>query len=374
MASGLWAPSSLGHHPTCGGVTNSPRSPRLLSAFVVLAVVGLFTVEQPLTRANAVDVRRDAFVMGTRVTMVTYAPDRATGLGRLDGFLRIIEATERELSTWIPDSRLSRLNRHRIRTPFTLDRRLCGLFRTLRHWHDDSAGTFDPAVGALIDVWGLRTGGALPREDDLSRARAVSGFQRLAFDATECTITRLVDATLDAGAFGKGEALDRVRAANLTDEPWLIDLGGQVAVHGRPPGREAWPVGLAHPHDRATPALEVRLAAGSLAVSGGSERDLRVRGRRVGHILDPRTGAPATFDGTVAVWHERALVADIQSTALAVMGPADGIPWADARDVATCYLTASRRGGSRQTSGVASRAFTRRFDGVCRSAMPMAHR
>jgi thiamine biosynthesis lipoprotein len=50
------------------------------------------------------------------------------------------------------------------------------------------------------------------------------------------------------------------------------------------------------------------------------------------------TGRPAPFEGSVIVWHERALVADIVSTALYVMGPHDGVLWAEARGIAACYL------------------------------------
>jgi thiamine biosynthesis lipoprotein len=63
-----------------------------------------------------------------------------------------------------------------------------------------------------------------------------------------------------------------------------------------------------------------------------------VRGRRIAHHLDPRTGRPATFNGSVTVWHESALVADTLSTALYVMGPADGLRWATAQHIAVCYL------------------------------------
>ena len=100
----------------------------------------------------------------------------------------------------------------------------------------------------------------------------------------------------------------------------------------------AWRIAIAHPHDRTRAALEVRLTTGSLSTSGGSERDLVVGGARVAHHLDPRTGRPAAFDGSVTVWHERAIVADMLSTALYVMGPDDGLRWAEDRDLAACYL------------------------------------
>ena len=341
---------------------------------MVLAASGMAIPVRPVAGTASIDVSREVFVMGTRATLVTYARDRVVGLARLDGFLRIIEETERELSTWRPDSQLSRLNRHPVGAPFALDDRLCELFRTVRYWQHESLGAFDPAVGALIDVWGVRTGGAIPSADDQSRARAVSGFQHLAFDPRGCTIARTVDVTMDAGAFGKGEALDRVRTSRLTEDPWLIDFGGQVAAHGRPPGRAGWPVGLAHPNDRMAHVLELLVSGGSLAVSGGSERDLDVRGTRVGHILDRRTGAPVVGGGAVAVWDDRALVADILSTALYVMGPADGIPWANARGLAACYLSASDADSLGPTTGVASRAFSGRFGPVCGSRMSVSGR
>jgi thiamine biosynthesis lipoprotein len=159
----------------------------------------------------------------------------------------------------------------------------------------------------------------------------------IAFDRGRCTLTRRVDAAIDAGAFGKGEALDRAAAA-LGDEPWMIDLGGQISVGGRLPPEGGWTVGVADPRRRDRSALHVRMTAGSLSTSAGSERDLLANGVRIGHIFDPRTGRPAPFNGSVTVWHERGLAADVLSTALYVMGPKAGLPWAEARGIAACYL------------------------------------
>jgi thiamine biosynthesis lipoprotein len=149
-------------------------------------------------------------------------------------------------------------------------------------------------------------------------------------------VTRRGDVAIDAGAFGKGEGLDRAAAA-LGDIPLMIDLGGQVSV-GSHPAPDGWTIGIADPRRRDVPALHVRMTSGSLSTSAGSERDLAVNGARVGHIVDPRTGRPATFDGSVTVWHERGLVADILSTALYVMGPEAGLRWAEDRGLAACYL------------------------------------
>ena len=282
-------------------------------------------------------VERDVYLMGTRAHLVTYAPDRQTGVANLGRALTALERTDAQLSTWQEHSAISRLNRATIGMPWSADNGLCELFGDLFAWQAATAGTFDPAIGPLTTAWGIHEDGAVPTDLQLADARRRSGLHHLDFDGERCTVTRRTDVTVDVGAFGKGEALDRA-ARVLAGSAWMIDLGGQVAVGGRPPDGKPWTVRVAHPVSRDRSIMQVRLTSGSLSTSGSSERDLRVGNIRVGHILDPRTGKPATFAGAVVVWHERALVADILSTALYVMGPDDGLRWASARGIAAAYL------------------------------------
>jgi thiamine biosynthesis lipoprotein len=293
--------------------------------------------------ADAELVARDAYLMGTRASLVSWASDRAEGLQTLERALQVLEAAEAKLSTWRDDSVISQLNRHAIGTAFDLPHELCDTFAVLYEWHAATAGTFDPAIGPMTDAWGIHAGGRVPPDPILRNARAASGLDKLAFDRERCTVTRRVDVRVDVGAFGKGDALDRVARA-LGEKSWLIDLGGQVSVHCAREGHQGWPVAIAHPLNRDREFLSVRLREGSLATSAGSERDLEVKGVRIGHILDPRTGHPAPFSGSITVWHRQGLVADLLSTALFVMGPEEGLRWAEARGVAACYLVAGQDG------------------------------
>jgi thiamine biosynthesis lipoprotein len=292
--------------------------------------------------AEGVLVEREAYLMGTRARLAVWDDTRASGLERVDRALAALEETEAQLSTWRSDSAVSALNHTPIGHPWQADASLCVLFQELTAWVRRTEGAFDPAIGRTLAAWDVHGGGRVPSPEELARARARSGFGRLAFDADRCTITRAADAALDVGAFGKGEALDRA-ARVLGDSAWMIDLGGQVAVSGG----NGWPVDIAHPRTRDRPVLTVMVRSGSLSTSGGSERDVIVQGIRVGHILDPRTGRPAPFDGSVTVWHPRALVADILSTALFVMGPDEGLRWARALGLSVCYLIPEASGGVR---------------------------
>ncbi len=305
-----------------------------------------------------VRVERQAYLMGTRVSMVTYDGSRTRGLARLESFLQVLEQAERELSTWRDDSVLTAFNRGPLDEPFGLSPALCRTFRDVWHLSASTGGRFDPAVGALLDAWGVQIGGRAATAADVQAALARSGLSKLAFDIDRCTLTRAVDVRLDAGAFGKGEALDRVAAVpDSGRHPWLVDLGGQLAVGGHPPRRDGWDIALAHPHRRGEAVLSLFLDGGSISTSGGSERDISAGGRRVSHIIDPRSGEPATYEGSVTVWHARALVADALSTALFLMGPDDGLAWADRNGTAACYLDADASGVKARPS----RAFRLRF-------------
>jgi thiamine biosynthesis lipoprotein len=276
--------------------------------------------------------------------------------------VRILEETEAELSTWRTDTPLAALNRQPVGTEWNAPPSLCTLLGEIEFWHRETERTFDAAIGRLIEAWGLRTGGRRPSAEEVQQARARTGSEHIDLDPATCRVTRDRDVIIDEGGFGKGEALDRV-ARVVGSAPWLIDLGGQVMVHGQPPDASAWRVGLAHPTERHERLLEIDLTSGSLATSGGSERDLYLDGIRAGHILDPRTGRPASFGGSVVAWHQRGLIADVLSTALFVMGPDEGLMWAEARDMAACFLIPLRAGGSRD--GVELRmtaAFGRLFD------------
>lgn len=321
-------------------------------ALLVLASCAVLSAQDPA----AIFVSRDVYLMGTRAQLSAYAATRDAGLARLESALAVLEETEDELSTWRESSDISALNRQPIGEPWMADARLCRMFADVWDWHHATGRAFDPAIGRLLAAWDVHGEGAVPAPNAHAKALASSGIALIAFDRGRCTLTRRADVAIDVGAFGKGEALDRA-AAVLGDEPWMIDLGGQISVGGRLPPEGGWTVGVADPRRRDHPALRVRMATGSLSTSAGSERDLVVNGVRIGHIFDPRTGLPAPFNGSVTVWHERGLAADALSTALYVMGPEAGLPWAEARGIAACYLIPER--GTLRVE--ATRAFRRLF-------------
>ena len=293
-----------------------------------------------------VRVERRAYLMGTTCTIVIVAPDRSTGLAAAEAAFAEIARSEDRLSTWRDDTVLARLNRFPVGKPFSLDARMFDLFVRLRELRDSSGGGFDPASGRLLEAWDVRGAGRVPTRDERAAALAGGGMNLLRLDAAASTVTRLAPGVLlDAGAFGKGEALARA-AEELRDRGlsrFSIDFGGQVSVGSDTTGEG---IAIADPRQRDRPVGRFRLNGLSAATSTQSERP--------GHILDPRTGQRAAAFGSVTAVSPDPLVADAMSTAMFVLGPEAGLQLAEERpDLEALFLMQTPAGlRARMTPGM----------------------
>jgi thiamine biosynthesis lipoprotein len=123
-----------------------------------------------------------------------------------------------------------------------------------------------------------------------------------------------------------GNALRRAGIARAR-----LNFGGQVLVFGPDSQGNAWDIPVAHPRYRNQPVRWLRLQDASISTSSQSERFVTAAGRRIGHVLDPRTGQPVRAWGSVSVIARDPAIADMVSTALLVLGPDEGLRWAEQR-------------------------------------------
>ncbi|TAH38226.1 MAG: FAD:protein FMN transferase [Planctomycetota bacterium] len=267
-------------------------------------------------------VERRLGLMGTTLELSVEAPGRAQALAASETAVRALEDAEARLSTWRPDSELSALNAAPVGRPVRLSPATYGALCDARAAWIRTGGAFDPSVGALVAAWGLRSGGRVPAAAEREAALRGVGLDALRLEAGTATRTR-AELLLEEGGFGKGAGLDRALEALAATAATraLLDLGGQVAVYGRGP----FFLAVSDPRERGRPVLRLRIDHGSVATSGNSEHGFAVDGARYGHILDPRSGAPAPDFGSVTVWAPRACWADALATGYFVLGPEDAL-------------------------------------------------
>ena len=133
---------------------------------------------------------------------------------------------------------------------------------------------------------------------------------------------------IDLGGIGKEYAVDHVlnmaRDRGMNDV--LVDIGQDLRVCGRSPGKDAWYIGLEEPDQPGHCWTCVRVTDHAIATSGDYFRSFVRDGRRYGHILDPRNGEPVSNGcQAVTVIAPTCVMAGILSTAAFVLGPSAGL-------------------------------------------------
>jgi thiamine biosynthesis lipoprotein len=243
--------------------------------------------------------------------------------------LDLIDQLEERLSVYRPDSELSQINRLAGAGQVPVEADLFELLQQAARLTVETQGAFDITAGPLIKAWGFyqrrqRIPSARQRAEVLRRV----GMHKVLLDADKRRVRFDVPGVeMNLGSIGKGYALDR--AAELLRQDWglwsaLLHAGhSSVYALGTPPDDiRGWPVGICHPWDAKRRLAVLRLRDQALGTSAATYQHLVYCGRKLGHILDPRTGWPAEGIASASVIAPTAAQADALATAFFILGVA----------------------------------------------------
>jgi FAD:protein FMN transferase len=231
------------------------------------------------------------------------------------------ERIEHKFSRYRDDNIVHAIN-HAGGAPVTVDAETAQLLDYAALCHAESEGRFDITSGVLRRVWTFDGGDRVP---DAAAVRAVLqhvGWQRVTW--RDRTLTMPAGMEIDLGGIGKEYAVDRA-AAQLADAlvaACLVNFGGDLRATGPQRGGAPWRVGIEDPDHAGQGVVErVDLVRGGLATSGDARRFVMWQGRRLGHLLDPRTGWPvAGAPRSVTVLADTCLEAGTLATLAALHG------------------------------------------------------
>jgi len=260
------------------------------------------------------------YVMGTVATVRAVAPDGMMAVAAVDAAFAEISRLEGILSTWRRDSEISRLKAVEAGVWTAVSPELGEVLSAALDVAVASNGAFDPTVLPLVEAWGLRSGASeVPEPGILDHARRRVGHGLV--EVIDNSVRFHGDGVeLDLGGVAKGYALDRARAVMVAAGAvaGVLDLGGNLLVFG---AQAADDVGIVAPDDPRRQVATVQVQDACVATSGQYERYVEVDGHRYGHILDPRTGQPVAWRGSVTVVAAEGWLADALATAIFVSGP-----------------------------------------------------
>jgi thiamine biosynthesis lipoprotein len=285
---------------------------------------------------------RDGQAMGTVVTVQLFAPEDAT-LAKpaetlLDDAFLEIRRLETLLSTWVADSEISQVNAHAAERPVHVGPDALAVLQRSQWASEVSRGAFDITFEVMHGLWRFDhdRDGAVPEAAAIAAKRAQIDYRSVVLDLHRSEVRfRRSETKINLGGIAKGYAIDRMVAVLLDGglRDFVVQAGGDLYAHGKKGDGSPWMVGVRDPRGPEGSffgALPVSDHAFSTA--GDYERSFLKDGKRYHHILDPRTGYPATATRSVTVWAGDALTADAIDDGIFVLGPEKGIPLCDAID------------------------------------------
>lgn len=204
----------------------------------------------------------------------------------------------------------------------------------------ETKGTFDVTAGSLSEMW--RTAictSRLPAEEQIVSGQVHCDINKLELDRIHGTaFLQEKGMKLDLGGVAKGYAADQVRSVLLSQgvRNAQINFGGTVIVIGK-----KQKVGIQNPYRKTgIPMGSIMLKDKAIVTSGSYERGFVYKGKRVHHIIDPRTGRPSGSGIlSVSLIGENAAMLDALATGICCLGQKEGVPILRKHGISAVFVT-----------------------------------
>ncbi|NER12428.1 FAD:protein FMN transferase [Leptobacterium flavescens] len=267
------------------------------------------------------------FALGTSYS-IKY--EKADGITDLQKEIEdIISKINKSMSTYIPTSDISRVNKGD--STVVIDSYFREVFLKSREIWEKTDGSFDPTVGSLVNAWGFGPGEELPNisPEQVDSIMEYVGFDKLKLTQDQKIRKKHPEIYIDFNAVAKGYTIDLI--GRLFDdhniENYLIELGGEILTKGRNTelGKD-WILGIDDPRQESTNQRDllttIRLKNQAMATSG-NYRKFRIdpeTGEKYVHTVNPKTGYTQKSNVlSVSVVASTCMEADAYATAFMAM-------------------------------------------------------
>jgi thiamine biosynthesis lipoprotein len=273
---------------------------------------------------------REEAIMGTRCAVELWATDRAQGEAGIDAVFADMRRIDALMSTYKPDSEISRVNAEAGNGPVAISTELYSLLETAQYYSQLSKGVFDityASVGYLYDYRAHQH----PDAAAIDKALPSVDYRQLQLDPVKHTIAfGKPGMRIDLGGIAKGYSVDR-GIQILKEQGFghaMVNAGGDTRVAGDRFGKP-WVIGIRHPDRKDEVVLRIPLVDAAFSTSGDYERYFDEGGVRYHHILDPKTGRSPHAVRSVTVIASTATRTDGLTKTVFILGPQQGLEFID---------------------------------------------
>jgi thiamine biosynthesis lipoprotein len=267
-------------------------------------------------------VERWSWAMGQPVHAIVFASSETEGLDACAAALAELRRVESRLTLFDDASDLCELNRHAGCAAMRIDDDLQAVLRAAEGFRRTTGGAFNVAVEPLMRAWGFHERRvAQPGAAEITAAREAVTAAAIELDGDRARLSG-AHTRLDFGGIGVGYGIDRALAefTRRGIRRAFLDVSGDCAATGAPPGTVGWPVAIVDPGRPGGVTGTVSLRNAALATSANTVSVMRYGRWIIGHVMSPATGWPAHALVQASVVARNATAADALSTAMLVTG------------------------------------------------------
>lgn len=273
--------------------------------------------------------KRTLKLMGSRfeITVTAENPEKANQY--IDTAVGEIQRIERLISSWDPASQTSEINRNAGIKPVVVDPELYNLISRALKISEITDGAFDISYASMDKIWKFDGSmSSMPSEEAIRNSVSKVGYQNIILDPEDHSVfLKKEGMKIGFGAIGKGYAADRakdlLRSQGVT--AGIINASGDMNTWGTQPNGDTWKVAITNPLNKEHAFALLPLEDRAVVTSGDYEKFVKFNGVRYSHIINPKTGYPATGIISATVFAPKAELADALATSVFVMGIETGI-------------------------------------------------
>ncbi len=327
---------------------------KIKRAFLPLALLTLLLSACGDNTPEAQQVTLNGKTMGTYYAIKYVADQKDPPAESLQkGIDVVLEEVNDQMSTYRPDSELSRFNQSReVNTPFPVSAATAKVVREAIRINQLTDGALDVTVGPLVNLWGFGPEGRVthvPTEQDIETRRQWTGIDKLKVEGNNL-IKTVPELYVDLSSIAKGYGVDAVaeylESQNIRN--YMVDVGGEVRTQGINGKGKPWRIAIEKPSSQglSQSAQEIiEPGNASVATSGDYRNYFEENNVRYSHTIDPKTARPINHNlVSITVIADNCMSADGFSTGLNVLGPERGLEVANAQNIPVFMIVKTDKG------------------------------
>lgn len=268
--------------------------------------------------------KRQLLLMGSRFDITVVAKDSLEAAQYIDMAVAEISRIEKLISSWDLESETSAINAQAGINAVKVSPELFHLIERSIGISKLTDGAFDISYASMDRIWkfdGSMT--QIPTAEEIEESVAKVGYQHIELNKEESTVfLSLKGMKIGFGGIGKGYAADKAKSLLIKEgaQAGIINASGDMNTWGKQVNGEKWKVAITNPFNKDKSFALLPIKEGAVVTSGDYEKYVRFNGKRYAHIIDPRTGYPATGIISTTVFAPHAELADALSTSIFIMG------------------------------------------------------